>query len=94
LSAMVISSRMARGLSAGPSLRKLVDADSSSESALPRGAALAEGEGQQDHTDTHNDFDVHSDNMMSHQDTTYAKGHYDVPHSDFISGHWDTHNDN
>jgi len=90
ISAVLISSSMARGLTDAPSLRKLGDAQDSPESDLPR-----DGTFQEQHTDTHNDFEVHNDNMMSHQDTTFRNGnHYDVPHVDAISGHWDTHNDN
>jgi hypothetical protein len=90
ISAMLISSSMARGLTDAPSLRKLADGADSPESGLPRDGAFKE-----QHTDTHNDFDVHNDNMISHQDTTFRNGnHYDVPHVDAISGHWDTHNDN
>jgi hypothetical protein len=90
ISAMLISSSMARGLTDAPSLQKLGDAQDSPESGLPRDGAF-----QEQHTDTHNDFEVHNDNMMSHQDTTFRNGnHYDVPHVDAISGHWDTHNDN
>lgn len=93
LSAMLISSRMAHGLTVMPSLPKPSDGADPTGSGTPKGATSSEEDGQQDHTDTHNDFDVHSDNMISHQDTTLKNGHYDVPHSDFISTHIDTHND-
>ena len=49
---------------------------------------------QQDHNDSHNDFETHGDNMISHQDETNARGiHFDVPHNDLDTGHFDIHSD-
>jgi hypothetical protein len=51
--------------------------------------------GQQEHNDTHNDFETHGNNMTPHQDYTNPRNgaHFDVPHYDQDTGHFDLHND-
>jgi hypothetical protein len=46
----------------------------------------------QSHGDSHNDFPLHTDNMISHQDSMIRGAHYDVPHND-QTGHIDVHSD-
>jgi hypothetical protein len=49
---------------------------------------------QQDHSDSHQDFEVHGDDLLQHQDATNPRGmHYDIPHGDGGSTHFDTHSD-
>lgn len=49
---------------------------------------------QQDHNDSHNDFETHGDNLTPHQDAYPRPGvHFDVPHYDQDTGHFDLHND-
>ncbi len=95
--AALAGSPMARGWADALPLPKR--ADSVADGPAARGETdantlIASNAPQQDHNDTHNDFETHGDNMTPHQDAYPRPGvHFDVPHYDQDTGHFDIHND-